>query len=74
LKSSHVRIKEEDDSLVWTRKPILEFYVPILGYKAMFGDERPEKIQWWWKPLWKITSPMKERIFMWLAIISKVLT
>jgi hypothetical protein len=40
----------------------------------MFGEERPEEIQWWWRPLWKIKSPIKVIIFMWLATMNKALT
>lgn len=46
LKGCHVQIKEKRDTLVWFKNPDLGFYTPKLGYKAMFGEERPENIQW----------------------------
>jgi hypothetical protein len=35
LKNSHVRIKYEEDKLVWSRNPVRAGYTPKLGYKAL---------------------------------------
>ena len=61
MKRTHVKIKEEVYTLVWTKTPTLGFYKPKLAYNAMFGEEKLENIQWWWKSLWKNRPPMKEK-------------
>jgi hypothetical protein len=72
LKMSHVRIKDSEDELAWSKNPSLGIYNPKLGYKAMFTPRWPEDTQWWWKDIWKIKAPLKSLIFMWLAIKTRL--
>jgi hypothetical protein len=53
LKVTHVRPKEDEDELVWSKNPSLGFYTPRLGYKAMIVNDKHDEIQGWWKSLWK---------------------
>jgi len=46
LKGSHAIVKVEYNDLMWTKNPILGFYIPVVGYKAMFGNEIPKDIEW----------------------------
>jgi hypothetical protein len=36
---SHIRLKDEDDSLVWSKNKLLGDYIACLGYIAMFSFE-----------------------------------
>jgi hypothetical protein len=31
-------------------------------------------ISWWWKPLWEVKAPTKNKIFMWMEMKNRVLT
>jgi hypothetical protein len=56
------------------QKSHFRLYTPKLGYKDMFGKERPENVQWSWKPMWNIGSPLKDKIFVCLTITNKTIT
>jgi hypothetical protein len=60
LKDSNVRIREDDDQLVWSLNPI-GTYVPKIGYKALVEEGREEQHVWWWKIIWKLNIPSKNK-------------
>ena len=35
-------------------------------------EENDQK--WWWKSVWKIKSPIKQKVFLWLVLANKILT
>jgi hypothetical protein len=47
LISSHERIKEEDDELIWSMNPIRSSYSPNLGYKVIYEGVVNEELIWW---------------------------
>ena len=71
LKSSHVRITNDDDTLVWNLSKSCR-YSPKEGY-AQFMRKDLEPI-WWWKVLWKLKCPLKSKLFCWFILSGKVLT
>jgi hypothetical protein len=70
LQSSHIRITEEEDELVWKKSP-LGNYTPKLGYISLNIDLQQREPTWWWRGLWKIKCPQKEKIFMWCVLNKK---
>jgi hypothetical protein len=73
LKLSAIRIRE-DDELVWSKNSSSRRFTAKLKYKAKFLNEKEGDQKWWWKSIWKITAPLKRRIFLWLALANKILT
>lgn len=71
LKSSHVRLKEEENSLIWSLNP-LGSYTPKDGYKALTTQSDMEVQWWWWNKVWRFKCPSKSHIFMWLLLNNKV--
>jgi hypothetical protein len=65
LKDNNVKIREDDDQLLWSLDPT-RTYVPKLGYKALTEEGR-DKV-WWWRTIWKLRCPSKNKIFMWLIL------
>jgi hypothetical protein len=62
LQSSHIHITEEEDKLVWKKSP-LGNYTPKLGYITLNFDLQQGETTWWWRGLWKIKCPQKEKKF-----------
>ena len=58
LKSSHVRLTNEDDRLVWSQSKIGE-YIAKAGYLHLIQNRNEMEISWWWKWLWKLKCPLK---------------
>jgi hypothetical protein len=59
--------------LVWSLNPS-RVYLPKLGYKALVEEGREDQHVWWWKVLWKLKSPSKSKIFMWLILNNRAPT
>lgn len=73
LVESHTRISDREDELIWA----ISFhgrYTPKQGYLSICADQEPVIKYWWWRPLWKLKSPPKEKLFMWFFINNKVPT
>ena len=71
LKSSHVRILDDDDTLVSNLYKSGR-YTPKEGYAQLMI--RDMNHIWWWKVLWKLKCPLKTKLFCWFLLSGKVLT
>ena len=69
----HSHIKEYDNELLRSKPPILRIYIPKIGYKAKYTSDK-QKDTLVVEEFWKIGSPLKNRIVMWLAIKNTALT
>jgi len=49
LRSSHVRIKEEEDLFIWSKNLVGRRYTPKLGYKVLGEDTMLHIEKWWFK-------------------------
>jgi hypothetical protein len=43
-------------------------------YAAKMEEMEVREKHWWWRKIWKLNSPLKTRIFLWLALTKKILT
>ena len=73
LISSHVRISNEDDQLVWSYSKTGK-YTPKAGYFYLIEDRNDLDYSWWWKWLWKLNCPLKSKLYCWFLFSGKVLT
>jgi hypothetical protein len=48
-------------------------YTMNLGYREKMEEEMEGK-SWWSSVVWKLESPFRAKIFMWLALDNKILT
>lgn len=73
LQRSNVCIKERVDELRWvySRSGI---YIPKFGYNLQMDRRVGEIRHWWFKPLWKLSCPVKSRLFFWCILRNKVPT
>lgn len=71
LKSSHVRLPDADDCLIWILSKTGK-YSPEEGYGELINRE-VESV-WWWKVIWKMKCPLKTKIFSWFLLSGKALT
>ena len=62
LKSSHVRLSNDSDVLVWSLSKSRK-YSPKEGYAQLLLDRNMMEYSWWWKVLWKFKCPLKEKSF-----------
>jgi hypothetical protein len=60
LKDNNVKIGEEDDHQLWSLNPI-GTYVPKLGYRALVEEGLEGQVVWWWKIIWKLRFPSKNK-------------
>lgn len=73
LHRSHVRIKNEQDNLIWAHGKT-GGYTPKEGYSFLMEKKGWSAPEWWSKSLWKLKCPMKARIFLWCILRRKVPT
>ena len=71
LKSSHARLSNEDDTLVWNLSKSGK-YRRKEGYAQLMNRELD--LIWWWKLVWKLKCPLKTKIFSWFILYGKALT
>ena len=64
---------DEEDTLDQAYNTFGGVYTPYLGYSTMNMPDIQGAI-WWWKHVWKLKSPKKTRIYLWLALKNKVVT
>ena len=58
LKSSHARLTNEDDALVWNLSKTGKYSLKE-GYAQLM--HRDVDHIWWWKVLWKLKCPLKKK-------------
>ena len=58
LKTSQIRIREQEDELVWDRNDS-GIYTPKEGYLHLIQETSQVEPLWWWKKIWKINGPAK---------------
>jgi hypothetical protein len=63
LIASNIRLREEEDKLVWARNLIGGFYKIELGYEVMLSLDQEHNSLWCWNKVWKIRAPLKCRLF-----------
>jgi len=63
LQAKHILIVDQDDELIWKFSPFGR-YSPKLEYIHLNIERHLREPLWWWKSLWKVHFPLKERIFM----------
>jgi hypothetical protein len=73
LKYNNVKIKEDDDQLVWSLNPTGKC-VPRICYKALTKEKREGEHVWWWRTIYKLRCPSKNKIFVWLILNNKAPT
>jgi hypothetical protein len=73
LKDSNVKLGEDEDQLLWSLNPS-RTYAPKLGYRALVEEGLVGQLVWWWRIIWKLRCPSKNKIFMWLALNNKAPT
>ena len=73
LSLSSVRISDSADILRWVHAQT-GVYTPKFGYKWLMTQEGWGNPAWWSKPLWKLKSPAKTRLFFWCILHNKVPT
>lgn len=49
------------------------FYIAKVGFTTLQTSKVLEGF-WWWKKLWKVKTPPKRTLFIWLVPNKKVLT
>jgi hypothetical protein len=59
---SQIRIREQEDKLVWDKNES-GIYTPNEGYSQLMQELSEAKPVWWWKKIWKINGPAKEKLF-----------
>jgi hypothetical protein len=62
LKRSQIRLRDQDDELIWDIAPS-GIYTPKEGYTHLSIDLHQREPVWWWKKLWKIKCPTKDKTF-----------
>ena len=73
LKSSHIRLSNCEDTLVWNLSKNGR-YTPKDGYVFLLQDRFGLELTWWWKVLWKFKCPLKSKLFCWFLFSGKALT
>jgi hypothetical protein len=74
LKHNAIKIKDEEDKLIWCKNKVFRNYTTKLGYEAKVEEEAKNERKCWWKNIWKLNCPRKMRIFIWLILSNKTLT
>lgn len=74
LSKAGVLISEQVDRLVWTCNETSGDVTATLAYHTYIGMSSLARRSWWISWLWKVSAPLKIRLFCWLVIHDKVLT
>lgn len=73
LRGAHIRLSEAEEVLVWYLSPDGN-YSPKVSYASICVDHYNRAVKWWWKRLWKIQCPTKNKIPFWSILENKVPT
>lgn len=69
-----IRLSKYQDLLVWSKNSTIREYMVKLGYAMKVEKEFQEEEKWWQALIWKLPSPLKSRISMWLDLENKLTT
>ena len=70
LTRDHIILRDREDVLIWDSTPNVK-YTPKAGYIKLSGLGVDKVVEWWWKTLWKINCPPKNKLFMWCVLENK---
>ena len=73
LKSSHIRLRNEEDVLVWNEAKSNK-YSPKVEQMHLILEQHEREIEWWWNMFWHMKCPLKSKIFVWSLFSGKALT
>jgi hypothetical protein len=73
LKTSQIRLRDQEDELVWDRNDS-GIYTPKEGYNHLIQDLVQAEPVWWWKKIWKVNCPAKSKLFWWSVLSNKAPT
>ena len=69
----HIILRDREDVLIWDSAPAGN-YTPKSGYIVLSCMEMDRAVFWWWKTLWKLKFPPKNKLFMWCVLENKAPT
>ena len=64
---SQIRIREQEDELVWDINDS-GIYTPRKGYLHLIQENCQDEPLQWWKKIWKINCPAKSKLFWWSVL------
>ena len=73
LRRAHIRLNDDEDVLIWD-KASNGRYNRKAGYLAIIVELFNIDVKWWWKGLWKLNCPAKNKLFGWAVLENKVPT
>ena len=73
LTNSHIRLSIQEDLMFWYHHSSGE-YTPKNGYIQLKLEAQNRPIIWWWKKLWKLKCPAKEKLICWSILENKAPT
>ena len=71
LQRAHIYLTDTEDTLVWDNSPD-GHYSPKVGYSTICADMYARVIKWWWRGLWKIHCPAKNKLLWWAILENKI--
>ena len=73
LRGAHICLSDGEDVLIWD-KALNGRYSPKMGYLSISVELFVRYVKWWWKGLWKLHCPAKNKLFGWVVLENKVMT
>lgn len=73
LTEAHVWIKEEEDEVIWALSKSGK-YTPKEGYLVLAEDRRSQALESQWNHIWKLKSPPRSKLLMWIILKKKIPT
>lgn len=75
LVSNYIILQDEEpNKLYLSKNPKSGEFTTKLGYKTWIESLFTKEKKWWWRPVWKIHAPLKNKIMLWLALSNKIIT
>ena len=63
LRRAHICLGDSDDVLIWD-KSLNGVHSPKVGYIAISAELFLRDVKWWWKGLWKLNCPVKNKFWV----------
>lgn len=74
LKHNAIRQKDDEDEIILSKNRASRMLIAKLGYEVLVEENVEGEKKWWWKVIWKLSSPLKSRILLWMVLSNNVLT